>query len=686
MLAMDALRYSLNIPSVQMQGLAGGPEVTATFAESLGIASYDYIMAQDPGLSLGLGTVPVNLTNFTQGYSAFAQQGTLHPATAIIEIRDRDGEVVYTREANGPETTNPMTPGEAYLTHWIIEGNTNPATNLLWGPRAQLFDPDGQRRPAGFKTGTTDDFKDVSGMGYIPGSLTVGVWMGNNNQEPMSNAPGPGPVLGRRTAVPVARLHGSRDQRAVGLERPRRRFRTIPFPMPGRRDHDQRLPLQRHDPRRLRPDDPGARSWTGRRRPGDNVHHADQWHPGGCFDIVQYVQQAGRPSLLGQRRRGVGGQGQQRPSRAARGASTRSRRCTATRGFGGPFCGQVKATPTPSPAPAIRRRLLVAAAVLPEPVTGGQRPRWPAPGRRWTPASWCPPSPSRSSPAAPRTCCAWPGAGTERPPRTRGPVRPDPHPGWWGGGTPVGAVPGSGQARRPVRRQVPDHRLRPVERRELGPDRCRHPDPVRAAVADRPHRRRPAVGPRPQPRRGEPAPAVRRPRPEAGVVPRHGGRGAPEPGLHRGPRPGAGPDPGRRPRVQDGLPPVHRPPPRARRGPHRRRAPRAAGRCEPVRDPRAGRRGAGHPLRREAARTRPPTWSAWGCMRSAGRSSARCCPSSGWTSGATSCRTWSSRATRSTATSTRATGRTSGRWTPTGRRAWTSSPTSRRWTCTRPAG
>ena len=24
-------------------------------------------------------------------------------------------------------------------------------------------------------------------MGYIPGSLTVGVWMGNNNQEPMSN-------------------------------------------------------------------------------------------------------------------------------------------------------------------------------------------------------------------------------------------------------------------------------------------------------------------------------------------------------------------------------------------------------------------------------------------------------------------------------------------------------------------
>ena len=201
-LAMDALRYSLNVPSVQMQGVVG-PETSAHLADAMGIAGYDYIMAQDPGLSLGLGTVPVNLTNFTQGYSVFAQQGTLHPATAILEIRDRDGTVIYTRAANGPEATNPLSPAEAYLTHWIIQGNTDPATNLLWGPRARLNDPSGARRQAGFKTGTTDDFKDVSGMGYIPGSLTAGVWMGNNNQEPMSNKLGQG-LFGRRTAVPVA--------------------------------------------------------------------------------------------------------------------------------------------------------------------------------------------------------------------------------------------------------------------------------------------------------------------------------------------------------------------------------------------------------------------------------------------------------------------------------------------------
>ena len=185
-LAMDALRYSMNIPSVQMQFVVGAQE-TANFAETLGIASSDYIMDQDPGLSLALGSVPVNLTNMTQAYSTFAQQGALHPATTIIEIRDRNNRVVYTREDNGPETTHPMTQAEAYLTHWILESNTDPARNVLWGSRAQLVTPDGLRRPAGFKTGTTNDFRDVSGFGYVPNSLTTGVWMGNNNQEPMSN-------------------------------------------------------------------------------------------------------------------------------------------------------------------------------------------------------------------------------------------------------------------------------------------------------------------------------------------------------------------------------------------------------------------------------------------------------------------------------------------------------------------
>ncbi len=191
LLATDALRNSLNVPSVMMQFLVG-PETTAQFAQDMGVASKAYITGQDPGLTLTLGSVPVSLANMTQAYSVFAAQGTLHPATTIREIRDRDNRIIYSLDQGGQQATKPLTPGEAYLTHWILEGNTNPATNAIWGRRAQLVDSVGVRRHAGFKTGTTNDFRDVSGFGYVPGSLTVGVWMGNNNQEPLSNKLGQG--------------------------------------------------------------------------------------------------------------------------------------------------------------------------------------------------------------------------------------------------------------------------------------------------------------------------------------------------------------------------------------------------------------------------------------------------------------------------------------------------------------
>ncbi|MEO8245980.1 MAG: transglycosylase domain-containing protein [Chloroflexota bacterium] len=191
LLAADGLRYSLNTPSVMMQYLVGA-DTTAEFAESMGVAPADYIMGLDPGLTLTLGSVPVSLKNMTQAYSVFAQQGALHPATTIREIRDRDNRIIYSLDTAGPEVTNPLTTGEAFLTHWILEGNTDPARNSVWGSRAELRDASGVRRQAGFKTGTTNDFRDVSGFGYVPGGLTVGVWMGNNNQEALSNRLGQG--------------------------------------------------------------------------------------------------------------------------------------------------------------------------------------------------------------------------------------------------------------------------------------------------------------------------------------------------------------------------------------------------------------------------------------------------------------------------------------------------------------
>jgi membrane peptidoglycan carboxypeptidase len=286
-LATDALRYSMNIPSVQMQFLVG-PQTTAAFAESLGIASSDYIMSQDPGLTLTLGSVPVNLTNMTQAYGVFAAQGELHPATTILEIRDRNNRLVYSRDKNGPEVTKPLTPSEAYLTHWILEGNTDPARNLLWGTRALLTDPNGFRRHAGFKTGTTDDFRDVSGFGYIPGSLVTGVWMGNNNQEPMSN------VLGVGLFSADGPLYMWHDFMQRAINEPWDWNKQKPVPQT---DFAQPADIQLVSVCRF--SGMAANGNCGATQvmpflPG-TVPPPDNVHTRGCLDIVQYVRQSDPP-------------------------------------------------------------------------------------------------------------------------------------------------------------------------------------------------------------------------------------------------------------------------------------------------------------------------------------------------------------------------------------------------------
>lgn len=354
LLATDALRYSLNVPSVMMQYLVG-PDVTAQFSERMGIASADYINSQDPGLTLTLGSVPVNLTNMTTAYGVFANQGTLHPATTIIEIRDRNNRVVYTRADNGPPATQPMTPAEAYLTHWILEGNTNPRTNVVWGARAELNDASGARRHAGFKTGTTNDFRDVSGFGYVPGSLVTGVWMGNNNQEPMSSKFGPGGLFS--ADGPLYLWH---DFMEVALNQPWDWNGQQPVPQT---DFPQPNGVVTASVCRfsgMAATSACGQTWTmpfleGTVPPPDNVHGD------GCFDIEQEIAQDSRrppqwitaakdfaDRLVNGETGAIGD-----PTKLKENPKNRLaiRPVNGNSGYGEPICGELKETPTPEPTP-----------------------------------------------------------------------------------------------------------------------------------------------------------------------------------------------------------------------------------------------------------------------------------------------------------------------------------------------
>jgi membrane peptidoglycan carboxypeptidase len=373
MLAMDALRYSLNVPSVMMQYLVG-VNATAEFAQSMGVASAQYILDQDPGLTLTLGSVPVNLTNMTQAYSVFAQQGTLHPATAIVEIRDRDGRVVYSREDDGPQVSQPMTPAEAYLTHWIIQGNTDPRLNLWWGRRAMLLDAQGHRRDAAAKTGTTNDFRDVTAFGYASGSLTTGVWMGNSNNETVgaglfsANGPlylwhdfmdaalnqpwdwnGQAPVVAQTFEQPpgivtasICKFSGMAATSACGATL------TIPF-LEGTVPPPDNVHVNK--------------SGGGGPTPDPSASFSTVPVSGPCFDIVAEVQQDSRrpaqwaASAKRWADRLVNGQlgGKGDPNRLGELGPEKVwyyiSPVPGKGGYGAPICGDIKVTPTPTPSP-----------------------------------------------------------------------------------------------------------------------------------------------------------------------------------------------------------------------------------------------------------------------------------------------------------------------------------------------
>jgi membrane peptidoglycan carboxypeptidase len=378
-LALDALRYSLNVPSVMMQYLVG-VDVTAQFAQTMGVASSQYILDQDPGLTLTLGSVPVNLTNMTQAYGVFADEGTLHPATTVMQIRDRHGNVIYDLTKNGPGVTQPMTPAESYLTHWILEGNTNPKTNLLWGPRAQLLDPNGKRRHAALKTGTTNDFRDVSAFGYIPGSLVTGVWMGNSNQEPLSNK------LGRGLYSADGPLYLWHDFMKIAINQPWDWNSKAPVP-----NKDFVQPPGVVTAKICRFSGMAATGacgpiitvpfLDGTVPPPDNVHvnktgssgylaTPDASGNGGgiqvsgtCFDVVKEVAQDSRrpPEMVAAAKRWadrfVNGQLAPKGSSSQIGVLGPNKvwlliaPLRGNSGFGAPICGEIRVTPKPSPTP-----------------------------------------------------------------------------------------------------------------------------------------------------------------------------------------------------------------------------------------------------------------------------------------------------------------------------------------------
>lgn len=171
-----ALGSSYNIPAVKVLEKNGVTNFV-DFATKMGISTF--IDPSRYGLALTLGGGEVTMTDMATAYSAFANQGKRVDLNPVLKVTDYRGKVL---EDNTATSTQVISPQTAFLISDILADNN--ARAPAFGPSSALVIPG---HTVSVKTGTTQEKRDNWTIGYTP-SVLVAVWVGNNNNSPMSMA------------------------------------------------------------------------------------------------------------------------------------------------------------------------------------------------------------------------------------------------------------------------------------------------------------------------------------------------------------------------------------------------------------------------------------------------------------------------------------------------------------------
>lgn len=175
-----ALANSFNIPAVKMLGMVGIKNVMQN-AYNMGIENWqptDENM-KNVGYSLVLGGRDVRLIDEMEAYGVFANGGEKMPLVSILEVADSKGKIIY--KYNPPSMQRVFSEEVSFLiSHILLDNN---ARSEEFGQYSQLVVSG--KPSVSVKTGTTNEIRDNWTVGYTP-SIVVGVWVGNNDNTPMS--------------------------------------------------------------------------------------------------------------------------------------------------------------------------------------------------------------------------------------------------------------------------------------------------------------------------------------------------------------------------------------------------------------------------------------------------------------------------------------------------------------------
>lgn len=191
----QALANSYNIPSVLLLKENGIADF-AKFAHKMGITTWT-----DPsrfGLSMGLGSLEIKMTDLATAYSAFANDGIASPLNSIKEVISNNQKLssIYKCENYQTEkisSTTVLAEEDNCLPRRVISSQTaKQITEILSDnqARSSAFGFNSVLNIKGFnvavKTGTSNNLKDNWTIGYNKDYL-VATWVGNNDSKPMSS-------------------------------------------------------------------------------------------------------------------------------------------------------------------------------------------------------------------------------------------------------------------------------------------------------------------------------------------------------------------------------------------------------------------------------------------------------------------------------------------------------------------
>lgn len=169
-----ALAHSINTVAVRLSILIGHGNSKIGRAKIIETARKMGVHAPLPDVpSLPLGADEVTVLDQTAAYATFPNLGRAIIPHAILDVRTRNGRVVWRFDRDGPKPKQVISPQLATqmvsMMNQVVEEGT--------GKRAML---DGI--PTAGKTGTTNSYRDAWFVGYT-GNYVCGVWFGNDDHS-----------------------------------------------------------------------------------------------------------------------------------------------------------------------------------------------------------------------------------------------------------------------------------------------------------------------------------------------------------------------------------------------------------------------------------------------------------------------------------------------------------------------